>query len=164
MKHSFVLACVLAASAGCRSSERQEERTLPVLPAPAPSTTPSAPSPPPSLDQPLLAEDRVNASGKDEGAATGIDHTAEREIASSPELAAPGEISDRAITQRIRQAVMDDGSFSGSAKSIEIETVNGVVTLSGPVRTNQERAHLTTLASAMMGVKRVVDELQISGN
>ncbi|MEY4546020.1 MAG: putative hyperosmotically inducible periplasmic protein [Pseudomonadota bacterium] len=160
MKPTLVIVCMLLASASCRRSEQQEEHTLPVLPAPAPNAVPG----PPLSMEPLQAEDRVNTSGRDDGPAAGIDESAEHEMASSRELAAPGELlSDRAITQQIRQAVLDDGSFSSGARRIEIETVNGVVTLSGPVRTKQERVHLTTLASATRGVKRVDNQLQISG-
>lgn len=160
MKHTLVIVCMLVASASCRQSEQQQENTLPVLPAPAPN---AVPGPPLSMEPPLQAEDRVNVSGSD-GPAAGIDESAEHEMASSRELAAPGELlSDRAITQQVRQAVLDDGSFSTAARRIEIVTVNGVVTLSGPVRTKQERSHLTTLASATQGVTRVDNQLQISG-
>jgi hypothetical protein len=165
MKHTFAIVCLLVVSASCRRSEQKQEQTLPVLPTPAPSAPAPAPNPPLSMDTPIQAEDRVNTSGRDDGVAAGIDESAEQEMAESRELAAPGEpSSDRTITQRIRQAVMDDGSFSWSAKSIEIETVNGVVTLSGPVRSSQEISQLTTLASAMPGVKRVDNQLQVPGN
>jgi hypothetical protein len=164
MKHLLIIACALVASASCQRSDRQQEQTLPVLPSPAPSTTPSAPNPPLTMESHLPREDRVNVSGSDEAPAAGIDESAESEMATSPVLAAPGDLSDRAITQRIRRAVTEDGSFSYSAKSIEIETVNGVVTLSGPVRSNQERLQLTTLASAMTGVKRVDNKLELAGN
>lgn len=165
MKHLLAISCVLLATASCQRADRQEEQTLPLLPPPVPGTLPSSPNPPLPTDTPLQAEDRVNTSGRDEGVAAGIDESAENEMAASRELAPPGEtLSDRAITQRIRQAVMDDGSFSGSAKSIQIETINGVVTLSGPVRTNQERMQLTTLASAMQGVTRVNNQLRTAGD
>jgi hypothetical protein len=41
--------------------------------------------------------------------------------------------SDRTITQEIRKAVMADDSLSTNAKNIKIITINGVVTLRGPV-------------------------------
>ena len=159
MTHTFIIICVLAAGVSCQRSDRRQEQTLPVLPPPTPNVMPSSSSPPISVEEPLLAEDRVNTSGRDDAP---LDETAEEEIAASRELAAPGLSSDRAITQRIRQAVMEDGSFSYSAKSIQIDTNDGVVTLSGPVRSNQERLQLTTLASAMQGVKLVQDQLQVA--
>lgn len=166
MQHRFLFVCALIVSAGCQRSERREEQTLPVLPAPAPAPSSGAetspPYPPRSMDPPLQAEDRVNTSGRDDGLAVGIDESAEHEMARRGELAPPGEtLGDRAITLRIREALMEDGSFSGSAKSIGIESVNGVVTLRGTVRNKQERSQLMTLASAVPGVQRVDNQLQL---
>src|ERR687892_170282 len=55
----------------------------------------------------------------------------------------PGDQSeseaDRTLTQQIRKAVVADDSLSTTAKNIKIITVDGVVTLRGPVNTPQEK-------------------------
>ena len=46
---------------------------------------------------------------------------------------------DVKITQQIRQSVMDDDSLSFNAKNVKIITVDGKVTLRGPVASSKER-------------------------
>src|SRR5262245_2880785 len=47
--------------------------------------------------------------------------------------------ADRKLTQEIRQAVMEDDSLSTTAHNIKIITVDGMVTLRGPVESQAER-------------------------
>jgi hypothetical protein len=54
--------------------------------------------------------------------------------------------SDREITQNIRKAVVADKSLSFSAKNVKIITVNGKVTLRGPVKTESEKANIEAAA------------------
>ena len=62
------------------------------------------------------------------------------------EILTPGDQSeskaDRTLTQRIRQAVMADKSLSTTAKNVKIITINGVVTLRGPVKSPQEKGSI----------------------
>lgn len=69
---------------------------------------------------------------------------------------------DRTITQQIRQAVAKDDTLGMSAKNIKIITVDGVVTLRGPVKDNREKALVDALASQVDGVKRVDDQLEVA--
>ena len=46
--------------------------------------------------------------------------------------------SDRDITQQIRQSVMNDKSLSTYAHNVKIISQNGMVTLKGPVRSDDE--------------------------
>ncbi len=71
--------------------------------------------------------------------------------------------ADRALTQRIRQAVMADDSLSTTAKNIKIITVNGVVTLRGPVDSKEEKASINTKAQQIAGVKKVDNQLEVAG-
>src|SRR5438552_3471451 len=48
--------------------------------------------------------------------------------------------ADRTITQQIRRAVTKDDTLSLSAKNVKIITVDGVVTLRGPVKDEREKA------------------------
>ena len=71
---------------------------------------------------------------------------------------------DRTITQRIRQEVMKQDALSMTAKNVKIITINGVVTLRGPVRSDQEKTLIDSLAQQTGNVKRVDDQLEIAAN
>lgn len=70
--------------------------------------------------------------------------------------------ADRAITQKIRQAIMADDSLSINAKNIKIVTMNGVVTLRGPVASLQEKDLITKKVTAIQGVVRVDNQLEVT--
>lgn len=69
---------------------------------------------------------------------------------------------DREITQRIRQAVVAQDGFSTDAKNVKIITRDAVVTLRGPVETEQEKARIESLASQAAGVQRVDNQIEIA--
>jgi hyperosmotically inducible protein len=69
--------------------------------------------------------------------------------------------ADVTLTQRIRQAVMDDDTLSMTAKNIKIITVNGVVTLRGPVDSEQERNRIVAKAEQLAGAKKVDSQLEV---
>lgn len=71
---------------------------------------------------------------------------------------------DRGITQRIRQEVMKTDGLSMNAKNIKIITVDAVVTLRGPVSSDQERAQIVAIAQRAGGVKRVDNQIEIAAN
>lgn len=77
----------------------------------------------------------------------------------------PGDQSeskaDRALTKQIRQAVVADKSLSTTAKNIKIITVNGVVTLRGPVKSSQEKANIEAKAKHLAGTTKVDNQLEI---
>jgi hyperosmotically inducible protein len=77
----------------------------------------------------------------------------------------PGDQSenemDRTLTQRIRQAVVADDALSMTAKNVKIITINGVVTLRGPVNTPQEKARIEAKAQQIAGVNKVESQLEI---
>jgi hyperosmotically inducible periplasmic protein len=61
--------------------------------------------------------------------------------------------TDLRITQQIRQAVMADGSLSFTAKNVKIITMNGSVTLRGPVNTAAERSAIEAAARKVAGAQ-----------
>lgn len=77
----------------------------------------------------------------------------------------PGEQTeneaDRTVTQKIRQAIMDDDSLSTNAKNIKIITINGVVTLRGPILSDREKMEIARKARAIIGVRNVDNQLEI---
>ncbi|WP_394828948.1 BON domain-containing protein [Pendulispora albinea] len=70
--------------------------------------------------------------------------------------------SDRTITQRIRQSVVKDDAISFSGKNVKIITINGVVTLRGPVDTAKEKEEIATIAQRVDGVKRIDNQIEIA--
>ena len=68
------------------------------------------------------------------------------------------------MTQRLRQAIVADKSLSTTAKNIKIITVNGLVTLRGPVNNLQEREKIVAKAQDVAGVDKVDNQLEIKGH
>jgi osmotically-inducible protein OsmY len=69
--------------------------------------------------------------------------------------------ADLGVTQRIRQAIVEDDSLSTNAHNVKIITVDGVVTLRGPVQSEQEKRLIQDKAQQVAGVARVENELEV---
>jgi len=67
---------------------------------------------------------------------------------------------DIKITADIRKMVVDDASLSLGAKNIKIITIDGVVTLRGPVETAAEKSAIEAHAKHASPVK-IVNEIEI---
>ncbi len=70
--------------------------------------------------------------------------------------------SDLEVTQKIRKAVMADGTLSTYAHNCKIVVKDGVVTLVGPVRTDQESTRVSAIAGSLVGEKRVINQLEVT--
>jgi hyperosmotically inducible protein len=68
---------------------------------------------------------------------------------------------DLALTQKIRQAVMKDGSLSMNAKNVKIIAQDGKITLKGPVDSQQEKDTIATEAAEIAGKDKVDDQLEV---
>jgi hyperosmotically inducible protein len=66
---------------------------------------------------------------------------------------------DRAISERVRQALAEDRALAGEASAIEVWTTDGVVRLSGSVSSAAVRSRMGVVANAVGSVKRVQNEL-----
>jgi hyperosmotically inducible periplasmic protein len=75
-----------------------------------------------------------------------------------------GSEADRTVTQQVRQGVMGDDALSTTGKNVKIITVDGVVTLRGPVKTAEEKATIASIAQRVNGVKRVDNQLETVTN
>jgi hyperosmotically inducible periplasmic protein len=79
----------------------------------------------------------------------------------------PGDQSesqaDRTLTQQVRKAVVADKSLSTMAKNIKIITVNGVVTLRGPVKNPHEKEAIEAKAQQIAGINNVDNQLEVKG-
>ena len=67
---------------------------------------------------------------------------------------------DRKLTQQIRQAIVADDSLSMTAHNVKIITVDGVVTLRGPVKNAEERNAIGAKAVKIAGAGKVQNKLE----
>jgi len=68
---------------------------------------------------------------------------------------------DLALTQKVRQAVMKDGSLSMNAKNVKIIAQDGKITLKGPVDSQQEKDTIGTDAGEIAGKDKVDNQLEV---
>jgi hyperosmotically inducible periplasmic protein len=68
---------------------------------------------------------------------------------------------DLALTQKIRQAVMKDGSLSMDAKNAKIIARDGKITLKGPVDRQQEKDTIGAQAGEIAGKDKVDNQLEV---
>lgn len=69
--------------------------------------------------------------------------------------------ADRHITADVRKALIADKSLSTYAHNVKVITVNGAVTLKGPVRSEDERQKVVADASSAAPNGHVVDALTV---
>ena len=62
-----------------------------------------------------------------------------------------GNVSDRDMTKKIRQSIVADKSLSTYAHNVKIISQNGVVTLKGPVRSEDEKKAIESKAMEVVG-------------
>jgi hyperosmotically inducible periplasmic protein len=69
--------------------------------------------------------------------------------------------SDRDITRDIRRLIMQDKSLSTYAHNVKIISQNGMVTLKGPVRSEEEKSAIEAKAAEIAGKDNVTSQLEI---
>ncbi len=68
---------------------------------------------------------------------------------------------DLALTQKIRQAVVKDGSLSMNGKNVKIIAQDGKVSLKGPVDSQQEKDTIASEAGEIAGKDKVDNQLEV---
>ncbi len=74
-----------------------------------------------------------------------------------------GAQGDLKLTAQIRRAIVKDKSLSMMAHNVKIISVNGQVTLRGPVKSEQEKTTVGSKAQAIAGTERVDNRLEVAG-
>jgi osmotically-inducible protein OsmY len=69
--------------------------------------------------------------------------------------------ADRDTTQQIRKSIVGDSSLSTYAHNVKIITLNGGVTLKGPVRSAEEKQSVEDKATAVAGAGKVKNQLSV---
>jgi len=73
-----------------------------------------------------------------------------------------GNASDRDLTKKIRQSIVADKSLSTYAHNVKVISQNGVVTLKGPVRSEEEKKAIEAKAMEVVGRGgRINNELSV---
>jgi len=70
--------------------------------------------------------------------------------------------SDRATTQQIRKAIVNDKSLSSYAHNVKVITQNGHVTLAGTVRSEPEKSAVEAKATEVAGASNVTNQLEVA--
>jgi hyperosmotically inducible periplasmic protein len=70
---------------------------------------------------------------------------------------------DLAILRTLRRALVKDNHLSTEAKNIKIITIDGAVTLRGPVKTEREKEEILAKAERIAGNGHVHDEPEVAG-
>jgi hyperosmotically inducible periplasmic protein len=68
---------------------------------------------------------------------------------------------DRDITRDIRRSIMQDKSLSSYAHNVKIISQNGMVTLKGPVRSEDDKMAIESKAAAVVGRNKVTSQLEV---
>jgi len=70
--------------------------------------------------------------------------------------------ADLKVTQQIRQLVVDDKTISTLGKNVKIITINGMVTLRGPVSSGAEKELIASKANQVAGAGKVNNQLEVN--
>jgi len=66
------------------------------------------------------------------------------------------------MTRSIRKRLADDDTLGTNARNVKVITVDGMVTLRGPVANADEQARIVAIAKQAAGVDHVVNDLQVT--
>jgi hypothetical protein len=72
--------------------------------------------------------------------------------------------TERALVQRVRQAVVNDESLSLTAKSVQIRAQGNDVILQGKVDSQREKAQIGSTAFRASGGKQIINQLEVRGD
>jgi hyperosmotically inducible protein len=70
-------------------------------------------------------------------------------------------VTDRELTQKIRQSLVRDKGLSTYAHNVKVIAQGGHITLKGPVRTDEEKQTVAARAAEIAGATHVTNEITI---
>jgi hyperosmotically inducible periplasmic protein len=165
-------AALLASLAGCHRGSDLTAADLRASAtrraAAAPDTTARASTPAASAstaDKPAAVRDRAVAAAAPAAArAAPADSTRtmgapSATLAATIASAAPGHLYDASITRKVSAAIAADKDLR--PLKIDVDTQNGIVTLSGPAPTASAKAHADEVARTVQGVVTVNNQLTL---
>ena len=69
--------------------------------------------------------------------------------------------ADRDTTAKVRKEILGDKSLSTYGHNVKVITVNGMVTLKGPVMSEDEKEKVAALAANVVSADKVTNELTV---
>jgi hyperosmotically inducible protein len=69
--------------------------------------------------------------------------------------------SDREIARQIRRSIVQDKSLSSYAHNVKVISQDGMVTLKGPVRSDEEKTTVEAKAAEVAGKDKVSSQLEV---
>ena len=114
-----------------------------------------------ALSLPLLAPTWVGAETAYDADNTGK-NVRDREDRTVTPMDQSNRKEDLDVTASIRKALMDDDTLSTNGRNVKIITRDGIVTLRGPVDSDQERVAIARTAQSVAGVRRIDNQLEIN--
>lgn len=73
----------------------------------------------------------------------------------------PNAKGDRLTTARVRKAIMKDKDLSTYGHNVKIITMNGTVTLKGPVKSEEEKQKVVSDVAGVVSPDKITDALTI---
>ncbi|HTF62699.1 MAG TPA: BON domain-containing protein [Edaphobacter sp.] len=73
----------------------------------------------------------------------------------------PNSSDDRLTTAKVRKAIIADKELSSYAHNIKIITMNGKVTLKGPVKSEEEKQRITSDVANVIPAENVTNQLTV---
>ena len=113
----------------------------------------------------LILSTVPNTAFGQDAAATAPDNTKMNKPAKNGALTADSQKMDKAdrdLTKNIRHAVIADKTLSTYAHNVKIISRDGMVTLKGPVRSDEEKAAVEKAATGVAGEGKVTNQLMVA--
>jgi len=73
-------------------------------------------------------------------------------------------VSDRDLTKQIRRSIVKDKSLSTYGHNVKVISQNGMVTLRGPVHSEDEKRAIENHAAEVAGRDHVKNEIEVKGD
>jgi osmotically-inducible protein OsmY len=74
---------------------------------------------------------------------------------------AKNNAADRELMQKIRKSIMDNKSLSSYAHNVKVIAQDGMVTLKGPVRSEEEKTTIEQKATEIAGAGKVTNQITV---
>lgn len=92
---------------------------------------------------------------------TAPDNTAQNKDQGQTADNQPNAQADRVTTQKIRKAIVADKDLSTYAHNVKVITLNGAVTLKGPVKSEEEKEKVASLAASVVPADQITNNLTV---
>jgi hyperosmotically inducible protein len=89
------------------------------------------------------------------------DNSAQNKNQSTTADKQPNAQNDRTITAQVRKAIIADKDLSTYGHNVKIITVNGAVTLKGPVKSDDEKQKIASDAGSVIGADKITNQLTV---